>query len=111
MDRPALASGDVADDLFATDGVTTAGAIDQKIVLAFYLKRVRTFAEEDALHGIRHLPDGIADGALRLRRFRRHGRSGFELIQYLPRREFSEANTGQQLRLRAQTILPSDLVV
>ena len=35
MHRDALSPGDVANDAFAADGVTTAGAVDQHIALAF----------------------------------------------------------------------------
>jgi hypothetical protein len=38
MHRDALAPRDVADDLFAADGVATSRAIDEQIVLALNLE-------------------------------------------------------------------------
>ncbi len=42
MDGDAFAARDVADDFFAADGVATARAIDEQLVLAFDLERVRS---------------------------------------------------------------------
>jgi hypothetical protein len=63
MDRNAFAAGDVTNDLFAADWITTTCAIDEKIVLPFDLERVGTLAEKDTLDGLRHMREGIADGA------------------------------------------------
>ena len=41
MDGNAFAAGDVAHDLFAANGVATSRAIDQQVVLALNLKRIR----------------------------------------------------------------------
>jgi len=49
MHRDALAAGDIADDLFAADGVATARAVDQEIVLAFHLERLRALPKKTRL--------------------------------------------------------------
>jgi len=40
MDGHALAARDVANDLFAANGVATSRAIDEQIVLALHLERI-----------------------------------------------------------------------
>ncbi len=47
VDGDAFAPGDVADDLFAADGVATARAVDEQVVLAFNLERLGALAEVD----------------------------------------------------------------
>jgi len=64
MHRDAFAAGDVPDDVFAADGVATARAVDQQVVLALDLERVGAFAEEDALDCVGHLVESVADDAL-----------------------------------------------
>ena len=38
MDRDAFAARHITDDFLPLDGVTTARAVDQQVVLAFYLQ-------------------------------------------------------------------------
>ena len=38
VDGDALAAGYITDDLFTTDGITTASAVDKEVILAFDLK-------------------------------------------------------------------------
>ena len=63
MHRDSLAAGDIADDLFAADGVATARAVDQQVILALDLERLRAPAEEDALDRVGHLAERVADDA------------------------------------------------
>jgi hypothetical protein len=53
VDGDALAAGDVADDLFAANGVATARAIDEQVVLALDLERVRA-GEVQLAHRVGH---------------------------------------------------------
>ena len=53
MDGHAFAAGDVADDLFAANGVATSRAIDEQVVLALDLERVRA-GEVQLAHRVGH---------------------------------------------------------
>ena len=64
MDGHALAASDVADDLFAANGVATSGAIDQHVVLALNLKRIRA-GQVQLAHCVGH---GCRSAGLDLRR-------------------------------------------
>src|ERR1700741_899596 len=48
----ALAACNVADDLFAANRVATSRAVDQQLVLSFYLQRIGIAGERDALDGV-----------------------------------------------------------
>ena len=109
VDCDAFAAGDITDDLFTTDGVTTACAVDQQVVLALHLERVRSLAEEDALDRIRHLPERVADDALG-RRFHGDGRAWLQFVEHLARGVLAEADACQQLRVGSETILAGDFV-
>src|ERR1035437_209597 len=64
MDGHALAASDVADDLFAANGVATSGAVDQHVVLAFNLERIRA-GQVQLAHRVGH---GRRGAGLDLRR-------------------------------------------
>src|ERR1035437_274132 len=70
MDGHALAASDVADDLFAANGVAATRTINQKIVLAFNLERIRA-GQVQLAHRVGH---GCRSAGLDLRR-------GFSLRQ------------------------------
>ena len=111
VDRDALAAGDVADDLLAADGVATSRAVDQQIVLAFNLQRLRALAEEDALDGLRHVAERVADGArLGLLVIGGQRAAGLQLVEHLARGVFAEADAGEQIFFAAQAVLVRDAV-
>jgi len=109
VDGDSLAAGDVADDLFAADGVATARAIDEEIVLPFDLKGVRTFAEEDALDSVRHIGEGAGVG-LGVGVFGGHRAAGFELVEHLARGVFAEADAGEEVLFVAKAVVVGDAV-
>ena len=98
MNGDAFAAGDVADDLFAADGIATSRAIDEEIVLAFDLERVGP-GEVQLAHRVGH---GLLDGAglLRLcclRAVWRIGVAGRELVEHLVRGVLACAEGGEQV--------------
>src|ERR1700761_2494016 len=107
----ALASRDVTNDLFAANGVATSRTVDEEIVLSFHLKRLRAFAEEDALHGFAHVRERVDDCTL-LRRgfFGFDGTSGFELVQDLTGGVLSKADPGEEILLAVETVLVGDAI-
>ena len=112
MHRDSLAAGDVADDLFAADGVATSRAVDQQIILAFDLEGLGALAEEDALDGLRHVAELVAHSAL-LGLFDLGGQraAGLELVEHLAGGELAEADAGQQVFFAAEAVLVGDAVV
>jgi hypothetical protein len=112
VDGYAFASGDVADDGFAANGVTTACAVDEEIVLAFDLERVGTFAEEDALDGVRHVGERVANRAwLWLLGLDGHGAAGLELVEGLAGRVLAEADGGEEVAVSGEAVFGGDAVV
>ena len=113
VDGDAFAAGDVADDFFTADGITTAGAIDEEVVLALDLERVRPFAEEDAFDGVGHVGEGVSDdaGLGAGLGFGGDGRAGFELVEDLARGDLAEAFAGEEFGLGGEAVLGGDLVV
>ena len=111
MDGNALAARDIADDVLAADGVATARTVDQQVVLAFDLERVRPLAEEDAFDGVGHVVDGVADDALVGGGLGRNGGPWLELVEHLARGILAEADGGEKLGLGGKAVFGGDLVV
>src|SRR5271166_2227713 len=96
VDRDSLAAGDVSDDAFAADGVTTAGAIDEHIALAFDHDGIviAKYAADDAGNST-----GLVGKALSfdIAGHRRSGARRKKARQHLPRGIFSVADTGHEV--------------
>ena len=109
MDGNSFAARDVADDAFATDGVTTARAVDQHIALAFDGDGV-LLAAEDTAH---HAGDGsgfVAEfvGSFDFS-FDGGGDTGRKQPgEHLARRIFSVTDAGHEVVGLAQSIAGSD---
>ena len=109
MDSNALAAGDVTDDLFAADGIATSRAIDQQVVLAFDLERVRA-GEVQLAHRVGH---GAFDGAGRLGfggriGFDGIGVSGSQLVEDLVGGVLALAQRGEQIGRGGHSVFIGD---
>ena len=110
MDGDALAASDVADDLFAADGIATPRAIDEQIILTFDLQRVRA-GEMEFADSVGH---SRLDGTGRLRlssllvSFGWIGVTGSEFIKNLVGSVFARAKRGEQIGGSSNAIFARD---
>ena len=99
MNGDAFAAGDVADDLFAADGIATSRAIDEQIVLAFDLERIRAgevqFAHRVGHGLLRRCP--AASVSVVCVSLGRIGIAGRELVENLVGGVLAGAEGGQQI--------------
>src|SRR5258706_4443525 len=86
VDGHAAATGDIADDYVARNGVATLGRVNEQVVVAF--DNERSFAETE------HALDGFDQGGLAVNAFRRFGffRLAEEACEHLARRILSKAD-------------------
>ena len=104
MDSNALAARDVADDFFAANRIATSRAVDQQLVLALDLERVRIAARQrDPLDGVGNrrrpesrAPTGLADD------------TRAEAVQHLARGILAEADRGHQVVGRGDAVFGGD---
>src|SRR5258708_9785763 len=101
--RDSFAASDVADDAFSADGITTAGAVDQHIALAFDHDGV--VVAKDAANYVRNGAGLIGESlGLDVSGHGRRGAGGQEPCKNLPRGIFSVADAGHQVIDLAQSV-------
>src|SRR5580704_7429458 len=106
VDGDAFAAGHVADDGFAADRVTTACAIDQQVALSLDADGVVVLvATENATHHT-----GQAGGFLGLVFRQGFAGRGRQASQYLPRGEFSIADSGHEIVRASYAVVGGDLL-
>src|ERR1700722_7454700 len=106
MHGHAFATRDVADNLLAANRIATSRAVDQQLVLSFYLKRIRTARHRDALNRVRYSSDGCIGFRSLLA-----GDTWCQAIEYLPCRILSKADSREQIVRRSHAVFSGDALV
>src|SRR5580692_6106345 len=102
VDGDALASGYIADHVFAADGVTAAGAVHEQVAVAFHADGiVAAVSAENSPH--------YARDAARVTLSDRRGGSRRQTSQHLPSRILAVSNSRHQVVDLAQAVVGSDL--